>query len=83
MRTTRCEERALAGRLELVDVHCVGMPGSTCDEADQLVVALNPDTNMPIGFVARGLQRPLQKVVCVLESALKNTRVVQSVSSTL
>lgn len=66
----------------LCDMRCVGMHGSTCDEAHQLVVAFNPDTNMPIRFVAGGLQRPLQKVVCVLESALKHARLAQTVSST-
>lgn len=41
----------------------------TCDKANQLVVALDPDSNVPLCFVARRLQCPLQKVMCVFESA--------------
>lgn len=40
----------------------------TCDEANQLVVGLDPDANVPLRFVARRLQRPLQEVMRVLES---------------
>ena len=44
-------------------------PECTCDEANQLVIALHSDPYMPLWLVSRRLQRPLQKLVCVLESA--------------
>ena len=55
----------------------MGKQPGTCDEADQLVVTLDPDTNVPLRDVAWRLQRPLQKAVCVLESALRHMKVVQ------
>ena len=44
-------------------------PECTCDEANQLVVALDSDTYMPLWLVPRRLKRPLQELVCILESA--------------
>ena len=76
-------QEALASRLALDHVCCLGRHASTCDEANQLVVALDPDTDVPLGLVAGRLQRPLQKVVRVLESAHRHTRAVRSVSSTV
>ena len=60
---------------------CISKRRCTCDEADQLVVALDSDTNVPLRYVTWRLQRPLQKVMCVLESALRHTVVVQTAGS--